>query len=246
VGDRVQCPFHLWQYSTDGICKTGSGGELGKKRLAVEEREGIVFVFSSAQPTFGFPKYSRTERPVSGAVMTKTLKTPHQALIFNGFDSYHLERIHNRTITAPIDFSSKATEHLRADFSMKVLEKRFYDFVVRLLGSHEQNFYLDCWGGNTVIITNARTRDNIIITSVPFEANLSRIFIYAVTDRAQSWWRRAANWLRLSLTAYLGEKFLDPDVRIVENMRPLERQLVPELDWPVEKFWQYFDNLPRA
>ena len=61
VDGRVQCAFHHWEYSTEGICvKTGIGDPPPKTAclfvFPVQERYGIIWVFNGEEPLFDLPQ----------------------------------------------------------------------------------------------------------------------------------------------------------------------------------------------
>ena len=249
---QLQCPFHHRKFDTAGKLKDVPGAtrmprncDLGT--MPITERFGLVFIFLGEKPSFDFPPFSRvTEQATYSRCETKVLRTPYHALIFNGFDTHHLGCIHGREVREPPILSNNSIYHYGADFTMHVAVEKFYDALIKWSGADESPVHLDCWGGNFVVITNHRTKDNVMIASYPMNKNLSRVFLVAVTEKETgSWFKRVMQKIRLRLTAYLGMAFLKPDEDIIEDMRPDIKKLSAELDQGVIQFWRYWEKLPR-
>ena len=252
VDGKLRCPFHYRTYCIQGKCSSIPGSKrknLGPhlKTFPLKECFGIVFLYFGSRPKFDFPTFSRVkEKAVFSKALTKELNTPYSSLLFNGFDTHHLTCIHNREILSPVIMESRSLFHLGADYSMKVLVERFYDIAVKIFGFKVVDVHLDCWGGNFLIITNKKSRDNILITSVPINAKRSQFFLTTVSeDCGKGLFNSIFQKLRLKLTSFLGMAFLKPDEVIVEEMRPELRTLDPHMDSTVIKFWEYWNSLPK-
>ncbi|WP_051342468.1 aromatic ring-hydroxylating oxygenase subunit alpha [Pseudonocardia spinosispora] len=62
VGDRVQCPFHFWEYDSRGSCvATGAGDRVPRDaklfRFPTQEMYGIIFAFNGETPLYELPRY---------------------------------------------------------------------------------------------------------------------------------------------------------------------------------------------
>ena len=252
TGDQLRCPFHQRTFSSEGQLMSAPGySELPRNcdlgSLTVEERLGVVFVFLGKAPTFEFPPLSRVKKTAGfSSCITKIIRSPYHALVFNGFDIHHLRCIHNREVREPPILTNDSAYHYAAEFTMDIAVDKFYDVLIKMSGADVSPVRLDCWGGNFVVITNDRTKDNVMVASLPINRNLSRIFLVAVTEKETGGlYRRWMQRLRLSVTAYLGMAFLKPDERIIEGMRPDIKRLSADLDLGVIEYWRYWEKLPR-
>ena len=252
VNGKLQCPFHHRAYGIKGKCSNIPGSkkrQLGPhlKTFPLKECFGIIFLYFGSRPKFDFPTFPRVkEKAVFSKALRKKLNTPYSSLLFNGFDTHHLTCIHNREIVSPVRMESLSPFHLGADYSMKVIVERFYDVAVKFFGIKVVDVHLDCWGGNFLIITNKKSQDNILITSVPVNARKSQFFLTTISeDRGTGLFSSFFQKLRLKMTSFLGLAFLRPDELIVEQMKPELRALDPEMDYTVVKFWEYWNSLPK-
>ena len=251
IGSRLRCPFHQRVYSTEGKLEKApdyteipSDCDLGT--LPLHEHLGIVFIFLGEKPTFDFPKCSRVKENLTHSIcLTRTLRTPYHALIFNGFDIHHLRCIHNRDVKEAPVLSHDNIFHYAAEFTMEIAVGKIYDVLLKLCKAEYSPVRLDCWGGNLVIITNDRTKDNVLIASYPINKNLSRIFIVAVSEKESGFMKAFKQRILLRLTAHFGLAFLKPDEKIIADMRPDIKKLSPEMDRGVVEFWKYWEGLPR-
>jgi phenylpropionate dioxygenase-like ring-hydroxylating dioxygenase large terminal subunit len=250
-GDHLVCPLHLREYAVSGACKKIPGitqipNNAHQSALKVKEFAGIIFVFLGSQPSFDFPMFSKaTQEDIAfSQPATYVLNTPYQALIFNGFDTHHLGCIHSREIlTDPIFQSQK---HLMtAEYSMGVLVNNWYDFLVKHISSEKNDIFLECFGGNFLIISNKTIKDNILICSVPITYSQSRIFLTTIGNKESHFLKSLFQPFRQWLTTFLGVSFLKPDIKIIENMRPDLRNFHSVQDKGAALFWEYWDQLER-
>lgn len=249
--NNLQCPLHLREFNNLGHCVLIPGAkEIPKNAhvnsFPVHEEAGIIFIFLGSAPSFPFPQFSRVkEKIIFSKPASYFLNTPYQALIFNGFDTHHLGCIHHREILTEPIFSYN-DYLLTAQYTMGVLAQTVYDWFVKILNSDRNEIYLECYGGNFLIITNKNTKDNILITSVPITYTKSRIFLTTVTENSSTnLFLLLPLMLRLKITTMLGVSFLRPDIKIIENMRPDLRNFLSTQDKGAAVFWDFWDKLPR-
>lgn len=245
---KLICPLHLREYGASGKCVHVPGlkdvpQNSHPSSLPVHEELGIIFVFLGSEIGFEFPTFSRApKQKIFSNSKSYFLNTPYQALLFNGFDTHHLDCIHNRKIVVEPIFKKDGMK-LTAEYSMGVIVKTFYDWLVKTLSSEQNDVYLECFGGNFLIITNKKTEDNILISSYPVDYQMSRIFLTSVTEKKNS--SQMGAKLRLAITTWMGVEFLKPDIKIIEKMNPKIRNFHSSQDKGAAIFWDYWDQLPR-
>ena len=250
-GEHLVCPLHLREYDVNGVCKNIPGiaqipSNAHQISFHVKEYAGIIFIFLGSQVTFDFPLFNKiTSHEISYShPATYVLDTPYQALIFNGFDTHHLGCIHSREILNDPIFRSQ--KHLMtAEYSMGVLVNNWYDFLVKYVSSEKNDIFLECFGGNFLIISNKTIKDNILITSVPISYQQSRIFLTTIGNKETEFFKSLFQPFRQWFTTFLGVSFLKPDIKIIENMRPDLRNFHSVQDKGAALFWDYWDLLER-
>ncbi len=107
VGESIRCPFHNWEYGTDGRCTripitTSIPITARQASYPVVERHGFVFVFNGPKPLFDLPFFDEVDendltpaRPF-GAV----LACPWYMVGSNSFDVQHFRAAHDRRLAS--------------------------------------------------------------------------------------------------------------------------------------------------
>ena len=158
-GGRLRCPFHGWEYGSDGHCvsiphQTDVPKFARQKTYAVEERNGCVYVFNGAKPLFPMP-FFYDEDPgefVSGRPFSLNAKSTWYMISAHAFDVQHFETVHDRKLLAPpvIDcptlFSRRCTHH------SEVAGDTIFDRLLRIFASPTVTVQLTIWGNNFCMV----------------------------------------------------------------------------------------------
>ena len=114
LNDHLQCPFHGFEYATDGSCKlipangkaTPVPGHIRASAFPVQEQNGFIYIFWSPVTADESPVPVKTEIPwfddlddsllMSG--MTDYWKAHYSRVIENQLDVVHVPFIHRTTI----------------------------------------------------------------------------------------------------------------------------------------------------
>ena len=103
-GDRLQCPFHHWQFGPDGWCRHAPGHartpERRTRSVPVQEKHGLVWAYLGGGPAFAVPGPPNdtawwTLRPPS-----QTIECHPHLVIANGLDTNHFTALHGMKMTA--------------------------------------------------------------------------------------------------------------------------------------------------
>jgi len=158
-GGRLSCPFHGWEYASDGLCvaiphQTDIPKFARQKTFAVEERNGCVYVFNGVKPLFPMPFFF-DEDPrefVSGRPFSLNAKSTWYMMSAHAFDVPHFETVHDRKLLAPpvIDcptpFSRRCTHH------SEVTGDTVFDRLLRIFASPTVTVQLTIWGNNICMV----------------------------------------------------------------------------------------------
>lgn len=101
VDDRLQCPFHYWQYDGSGACAHIPAGDRPPPQARlhaypVAESLGLIWAFNGEGPTEPVPGFDLAE----SALAVRTFRNPHPipadlACVFvNSFDLQHFRVVH--------------------------------------------------------------------------------------------------------------------------------------------------------
>lgn len=101
VDDRIQCPFHHWEFNTDGWCeKTGIGDPPPKTACLYKfhsvEKFGFVWAFNGAEPWWEIPDYPVPEDEIAFLVDYDVPSMPIDPWVTcaNTPDWQHLKVVH--------------------------------------------------------------------------------------------------------------------------------------------------------
>jgi len=115
-GEALRCPFHHWEYNTEGWCTSIPYGKvmppITKKQavlraLPMEERYGLIFAWyhpSCAEPTWQLPAIPALEDEgwTGSRRGSWTANTAIQEIAENGVDTAHLKFLHNAPGIPPV------------------------------------------------------------------------------------------------------------------------------------------------
>ncbi len=101
VDNRIQCPFHRWEYNAEGWCeKTGLGDPAPKiaclYKFHVREKFGLIWIFNGAEPWWEIPDYPIPEEDITFMVDYDVPAVPLDPWIIcaNTPDWQHLRAVH--------------------------------------------------------------------------------------------------------------------------------------------------------
>jgi nitrite reductase/ring-hydroxylating ferredoxin subunit len=131
VDNRIQCPFHRWEYNTEGWCeKTGLGEKPPKTaclyKFHVREKFGLVWIFNGAEPWWEIPVYPTPESELDFYVDYDVPVVPQDGwtICANTPDWQHLRAVHR----LKFDMDDLFEKIAWTDYSME------YDLNARLEG----------------------------------------------------------------------------------------------------------------
>jgi aminopyrrolnitrin oxygenase len=102
-GDCIECPFHHWQWHTDGACQhIPSQAPIPQTARILtypaQEKYGYIWVwYGSAEPYFGLPAFAPAEAEKSRYMPVRfsfKVKTTVRRLLENNYDEQHLLQVH--------------------------------------------------------------------------------------------------------------------------------------------------------
>ncbi len=101
VENTIQCPFHHWQYDSNGVCvKTGVGDPPPKGaclfRFPTMERWGIIWAFNGETPLYEFPSLpvDESECLLGNYSLPAPIEADPWVFAANTPDMQHLKAVH--------------------------------------------------------------------------------------------------------------------------------------------------------
>jgi len=252
-GEALECPLHGWRFTTSGRCIHIPGlpqppADIALHSLVCRERYGVIFAFWGGRPAFELPTPpGMDEELVSSAVFTLDMEMEYHTPSLNTFDIQHFERIHNRRFVSKPDITLLGEFCLRIDYEAEILKKRWVDHVMAVVSSANTKVTIDCWGSSMLFLRNEKTGFGGLVTMLPVETGQSRVFIVALKQRrvGASLTGRVFDRIFVGLAAQLMRSFLHSDVRAITHMRPFRGYWIDGLDDGAQRYWDYWQQLPR-
>ncbi len=195
VGEKLECPYHNWEYDAGGRCtRIPAGAEIPafarQRSYPFAERHGHLYVFNGRQPLFPLPFYAGVD-PAE-----LICSDPHEAIVdcpwfmigANAFDAQHFNASHDRhllgdpVIDCPGPFSRRAS----ARFAVKGFSLQ--DRLTRLLAGEEVSLSVTDYCGNMMLVTATfrRTRSYGLIVTMPLPEGRVLVRVMAMKRRSSS------------------------------------------------------------
>jgi nitrite reductase/ring-hydroxylating ferredoxin subunit len=161
AGESIQCPYHNWEYGTDGRCTRipGLSGDIPAfarlETYPAEERCGYVFVFNGPKPLFPLPFFFDVEpRELIASVPFRFVADCSWYLFAShAFDAQHFLAVHDRRLLAPPEIDCPAPFARRNRYSALVEGTSVYDRALRTLVSRQVEISITTWGGTLFFLT---------------------------------------------------------------------------------------------
>jgi len=237
VGDRIQCPFHHWEYAADGRCVHIPVTEdippsARQMCYPVVERHGYVFVFNGREALFPLPFFADADPQdfIASRPFGTVLNCPWYMIGANAFDLQHFRAAHDRRLIAepivdcPADFARRATGRFR------VAGDSLQDGITRLLAGNEVEMSITDWCGNLMLATATfrRTRSYGMVITEPLGAAGVGVRVIVFVRRSERWLGRLlADPLHAWIRRLFIKKFLSSDAERLNGARYNPRGLIP-------------------
>ena len=254
AGDRLQCPYHGWQYAADGHCvKAGDGGDVPdfarQVRYPAVERHGFVFFYYGGQPAFELPFFfgRRPEELIAGRSFRFVGECSWFMLAGNGFDGQHFQSIHDRTLTAPAVIDGPTPYCRQMRYEARVTGTSIFDRLIRLFVGDEVRISITSWAGPFIVVTGKfrRATSYILISTQPLDAHRTLAEVIVFADRSR-WWlvRKLLQPLSLCLRRTFTQGFMADDHRRLAGIRYSPHTLI-EADRDMIEFFDWLASLHK-
>lgn len=247
INDRLQCPFHHWQYAPDGRClhipaQARIPETARQATYPVVERHGFVFFFNGPEPLFPLPFFEGADPAAFRAMapFEATLACPWFLVGANAFDLQHFRAAHDRRLAATPTVDCPALFARRATGTFTVSGDSFQDRVTRLFAGDRVTMSITDWCGNLMLATATfrRTRSYGMVITEPNATGVKVRVIVFVPQSATALGR----WLKDPLHGWIRRtmirRFLASDAERLNGARynPLglieaDRDLVDYFRW---------------
>jgi len=263
-GDKVACPYHGWEFGSDGKCKFLPTNPLDQKPPArakvdaypTEERYGIVFAFlgdlpeEERPPLYDIEIYGQ-EGWRANDVVCFEINGYYQRSIENGMDAAHNEFVH------PLQGAPSILENIRKN-PLDVQDESEWGcgFMFQASGSSSEETRVIGASEGKTIAGSSHHGPNTLITRINFNESkkfVQYFFEAPVTDRRTRIF--FVNMRTFLLEPEKDQPLIDANMRIahedidiIEGLDPIRtprstaREVLTPADKPVLKYREFLGN----
>lgn len=176
VDDCIECPFHGWKYGHDGRCRKVPGcttppGFAAQRVFPCQERDGSIYFFNGATPTFPLPFFIDEDPTRYRSIAPRRFEASCTWFMVNAhaFDVQHFGSVHGRRLLEPLKVDEPAPFARRSCYLAEVLSNNIHSFVLRRLVSDRVKITLTIWGGTFAVVTGdfGKSRSRFFVISEP-------------------------------------------------------------------------------
>jgi nitrite reductase/ring-hydroxylating ferredoxin subunit len=255
VGNAIQCPFHQWEYGSDGRCTripvTDCIPPAARQTVyPVVERHGCVFFFNSPQALFPLPFFAGVEPNslIAARPFQTVLDCPWYMVGSNAFDLQHFRAAHDRRLIGEPEVICPHPFARRATACFRVAGVSLQDRITRLFAGNEVTMAITDWCGNMLFATATfrRTTSYGMVATEPLSSGKVVVRVIVFLPRSSS---RAGSLLRdpfrLLIRRYFIQKFLSSDAVRLDGARYSPCGLI-DWDKDLAEYFTWLVGLPRA
>jgi phenylpropionate dioxygenase-like ring-hydroxylating dioxygenase large terminal subunit len=245
VGDRLECPFHGWQFDRDGRCVAAPLARAipGRTRLRawrVREVNGVVLAWYDPEdgaPDWEMPELPERSLPDWTALRPAkhwTIRTHAQEILENGIDCAHFPHVH-RQQTSGVESRGIAIDGPSLTHRI-VQHHNIFGIGQRLGWRVTGSLDITCHGLGCVV-NRARIRDGIsldycvVFYVLPIDDERVAVHSYYAMRR-----KGLLTLPLLRLAMHHGSHTIDQDVPIWENKLFRPHPQLSDADGPIMQF----------
>jgi phenylpropionate dioxygenase-like ring-hydroxylating dioxygenase large terminal subunit len=255
VGDAIQCPFHQWEYGSDGRCTripvTDRIPPAARQTVyPVVERHGYIFFFNSPQALFPIPFFAGVDPNslIAARPFQTVLDCPWYMVGSNAFDLQHFRAAHDRRLIGDPEVTCPHAFARRASACFRVAGDSLQDKITRFFAGNEVTMAITDWSGNMLFATATfrRTTSYGMVATEPLSSGKVVVRVIVFVPRSSS---RAGRLVRDPLTQFIKryfiKKFLSSDAARLDGARYSPCGLI-DWDKDLAEYFTWLVGLPRT
>jgi phenylpropionate dioxygenase-like ring-hydroxylating dioxygenase large terminal subunit len=227
-GNRLRCPFHHWEYGSDGRCEhipaqVGIPPSARQGEWPVGERHGFVFVFNGARPRFELPFFPDCDPQqfVPARPFEAVLNCPWYLIGANAFDVQHFRAAHDRRLVGSPVVQIPGEFARRAVGMFEVAGTGIRDQITRALAGDRVTMAITDWCGNLMFATATfrRTASYGMVVTEPLPGERVCVRVIVFLPRSRGPVGRLFDPCRRAIRRYFIRRFLSEDAFRLDGTR---------------------------
>ena len=251
VENCLQCPFHHWQYGTDGACKSIPGETsvpsfARQKTFPVSERDGNLYFFNGPKATFPLPFVldETAEEYCSRRPSSFVTDCSWYMANAHAFDEKHFQTVHGRKLTAPIAVDTPHPYARRCRYRAEILVQSLSDRLLKAIAGDTVEISITIWGGTFAVVTGefGSRRSRFFLITEPESEDKTRIDVVVFSpNQTNPLLRLLMQPLALRVRQYLTTKYLYGETESLGGPRynqagltAMDQQLIEYFQWAAQ------------
>ena len=254
VGDGVRCPFHDWEYGSDGVCRRiPAQAKIPAFARQIcypaEERHGLVFIFNAPRAPYPLPFFAGVspDELIRSRPFGTILDCPWYVSGANAFDLQHFRAAHDRRLVDEPITDQPSPYSYRALGVFAVEGDSLQDRITRSAAGDRVSLGITDWCGSLSFATAQfrRTATFGLVAREPLADGKVRVDVYVFARRGRSLWRRYAfDWLHLEVRRLFIKRFLTADAIRLNGVRYAPERLI-DADRDMINYYRWLAHAAR-
>jgi phenylpropionate dioxygenase-like ring-hydroxylating dioxygenase large terminal subunit len=246
LGEAIQCPFHNWQFASDGRCQNIPGSVsipafARQQRFPVAELHGFIFFFNGNEALFPLPFFN-DETPQNfraARLFSYEADASWFMVAAQGFDRQHFETVHDRRLLSPPKVDSPTPFVRRNQWHAEIIGTRLPDKILRAVVGKNVSLTIHNWGGTlyTVKAEFSRACSRFLVSYRPIENDRTHFDVIVFA-------RAGVASLGLGARRWLTRAHLVSEASQVRNTQYRPARLIPADNDMIECF-RWLAALPQ-
>jgi len=248
--EYLVCPLHHWAFDTSGVCQhipcqQEIPARAKQIALPCHEHYDVIYAFLGDKADFDLPYFQNTTDYIASHTRILAFDSPYEMAGANSFDEQHLAAVHKRIVIGRQNITSRNDRHFAIEYHADVTPSTLYDKLLHLVGKKQVHMSLESWGGNLLLFRHLGTPNQMMISLLPVNDRLSWAFITTVLPRGGNKYLLPMKWILVRLLNMLTMMFVQQDVKALQGIDFKFRNVLPEADNTMIKWYQHWKKLPR-
>jgi len=246
AGETLQCPFHHWQYGSEGECKSIPGQAnipafARQQKFPSCERHGCLYFFNGIEAFYPLP-FFENELPgdfTAGKLFSYTADASWFMVAGQGFDRQHFESVHDRQLIGPPEVSCPGPFVRRNQYHARNIGTAWRDRLLRLVVGETVTLTVQNWGGTLYVVKAKfpRTTSRFIVSFRPLDDGRTHFDVVVFAPRGLA-------SMGLPLRRLFTQGHLMSEARQVRNPEYRPARLI-EADADLIECFRWLASLPQ-
>ena len=194
VGEAIQCPFHQWEFGTDGRCsripaQPGFPPSACQTAYPAVERHGCVFFYNGPPTDYPLPFFDdcTSDSLCRAQPFTLELECPWYMVGANGVDVQHFQGTHDRVLLGSPHTEFPHPLVHRSEMRFGIAGRGLRDRMTRRFAGKEVTMRVTDWSGTLFFVqaTFPGAQSYGMVGLLPLEAQRTLVFVTVMVRRSR-------------------------------------------------------------